>query len=64
MIPLADVDSNILSGAQDKVYNVVYRQIGGKLDVIIGNNIRPAKIETEELAKHFDIVELNNVTAG
>ena len=59
-----DVDGNILSGAKDKVYNVVFRQAGGKLDVVIGNNIKPANIETEELAKHFDIVELSNVIAG
>lgn len=56
-----NIDASILSGGKDKVNKVAFKLAGGKLNVVVGNNVKADSICEEELAKHYDIVELNNV---
>lgn len=59
-----DIDASILAGTRDITNKVAFKLSGGKLNVLVGKDVKPVEINEEGLAKHFDIVELNNVTAG
>jgi len=56
-----NIDASILAGGKDKVNKVAFKLSGGKLNVVVGNNIKADDVCEEELLRHYDIVELNNV---
>ena len=56
-----NIDASILAGGNDKVNKAAFKLSNGKLNVVIGNDVKAENICEEELSKHFDIVELSNV---
>ena len=56
-----NIDASILAGGNDKVNRVAFKRTADGLNVVVGNNIKVNNLCEDELRKHYNIAELNNI---